>query len=1267
MKTTPKPLRPVAVLAALLMSCASVRAQVSPNASVPPTGTAAEDEEIIILSPFEVSADESEGYTAATTLAGNRLNTQLRDVGAAVSVVTTQFLRDTGATNNTSLLQYMPSSEVGGISGNFAGTGDAARLSESTNRPNENTRVRGLAAADNTRDFFRTDIPWDSYNVDRVDLQRGPNSILFGQGSPAGIINSGTRGANFRNSGQAEVRYGSYGSTRATLDLNREIVKDQVAIRLDALRNDENFKQEPAYSNDQRLSGAVRIEPAFLKQNGARTIIKASFETGKIDSNNPRELPPSDYITPWFGTGTAGVNQATYSGAQLWDHLSGRINHGQARSGTYAAPNVGPIPYSSPWLSNASFGTSGGPEPVAFYAGDGSQALWITEVSAPLQTHGIGPNGQIDNVIAGFVANPGRMRGINGTAQWAAESGAPYSAAGIHKDNVITDPSIFDFYNNLIDGDTKREWQRFHSHTLNLTQTFLDDQAGFSLDYNKEYYQSGQVAMLGGRVQLNIDPMAIFADGTPDAGQNGDPFSDGTKNPNVGRPFVSSTGGANNSYTSDRESKRATAFLTHDFAKGESTWLNRILGAHTITGLLAEDEQRTDSRGWQRYGYFDDAAYTVEQLNPATNTFAGTAMVPTQIVYLGSSLKGQSISGANIPRVSGNPVMTSGQIRYFNDHWNKPTDPAAAGYVNPAAPWTNYFYTADATKLAPGQPGNPANMVSTQSENPANYVGWTTTPLNVTDSEAALGNRDKLTTNASLRKSVTTSQALVWQGKMIDNAIVGTYGWRKDINKSWAHDSSVSANATLPNGSRNPDYKQIDFNSYQLPSAPSGRVEVQSRAYSIVGHLMDLPGVKGWTKNLPFEVSLSYNVSTNFQPDSSRVDILGESIASPSGKTIDKGIQIQTRDGRYSVKVSRYETNVKNASSAGSAGLGYDIGNFFGHGAIYANVFEYDIGNWEWAKSPSNYRAGYNTTDRMRYDYYFANQPDTTGDEARAIAGYRAFQKAVDPRFWKAWGYQSLEYVQSGQAIDTVPSGGQVHVPAGFTVTEDSMSRGWEIEASAEPIKNWRMTLNASKSEAIRTNIGGDNMRTLMDLVATAMEGDAGRLHFWWGTDDVPRARAGWYNFNNNPGAQWVSRSLLEGSSVPELREWRVNFVNNYDFTSGLLKGFNVGGGVRYQSAVTIGYPPLGDPLNPADYSVDLANPYEGPTETNFDFWVGYTRKLTSKINWHIQLNVRNAFKGDELIPITVQGPIAGVAAGTPAAYRIAPVQTFVLTNTFDF
>src|SRR5690606_7531025 len=104
---------------------------------------------------------------------------------------------------------------------------DGAQLNETGRfaNPNQNTRVRGLASADNARDYFLTDIPWDGYNVDRVDLQRGPNSIMFGQGSPAGLINTGTQTAGFKNSADVEFRFGSFGSTRAVLNVNREIIK----------------------------------------------------------------------------------------------------------------------------------------------------------------------------------------------------------------------------------------------------------------------------------------------------------------------------------------------------------------------------------------------------------------------------------------------------------------------------------------------------------------------------------------------------------------------------------------------------------------------------------------------------------------------------------------------------------------------------------------------------------------------------------------------------------------------------------------------------------------------------------------------------------------------------------------------------------------------------------------------------------------------------------------------------------------------------------
>ncbi|HWL15103.1 MAG TPA: hypothetical protein VNR00_05830, partial [Opitutus sp.] len=74
----------------LLSLCAALPVQAQ---TAPAPFDATTSEEVVVLSPFEVSASAPNSYNTATTLAGNRLNTQLRDVGAAVQVVTTQFLR----------------------------------------------------------------------------------------------------------------------------------------------------------------------------------------------------------------------------------------------------------------------------------------------------------------------------------------------------------------------------------------------------------------------------------------------------------------------------------------------------------------------------------------------------------------------------------------------------------------------------------------------------------------------------------------------------------------------------------------------------------------------------------------------------------------------------------------------------------------------------------------------------------------------------------------------------------------------------------------------------------------------------------------------------------------------------------------------------------------------------------------------------------------------------------------------------------------------
>jgi outer membrane receptor for ferric coprogen and ferric-rhodotorulic acid len=58
--------------------------------------TTAPRPEAIVLTPFEVSSASDNGYAATETLAGTRLRTNLRDIGASLSILTPEFMRDLG-------------------------------------------------------------------------------------------------------------------------------------------------------------------------------------------------------------------------------------------------------------------------------------------------------------------------------------------------------------------------------------------------------------------------------------------------------------------------------------------------------------------------------------------------------------------------------------------------------------------------------------------------------------------------------------------------------------------------------------------------------------------------------------------------------------------------------------------------------------------------------------------------------------------------------------------------------------------------------------------------------------------------------------------------------------------------------------------------------------------------------------------------------------------------------------------------------------------
>ncbi|MGY8694557.1 MAG: hypothetical protein ACKVGW_10220, partial [Verrucomicrobiia bacterium] len=92
------------------------------------------------------------------------------------------------------------------------------------------------------------------------------------------------------------------GSSRGTFDIGRTLIEDRLAIRVAGLVEDQQYKQNPAFVEDNRLY--IAWDATLLKNENSnwlgRTSIRGSYETGKIDSNPPDVIPPTDLYSSWW-------------------------------------------------------------------------------------------------------------------------------------------------------------------------------------------------------------------------------------------------------------------------------------------------------------------------------------------------------------------------------------------------------------------------------------------------------------------------------------------------------------------------------------------------------------------------------------------------------------------------------------------------------------------------------------------------------------------------------------------------------------------------------------------------------------------------------------------------------------------------------------------------------------------------------------------------------------------------------------------------------
>ena len=185
--------------------------------------TAATDANQIVVTGERVA------YGVKATSTATKTPTDIRNIPQALTIVSKAQIDDQQLRSVGDLLLFVPGASYNSGEGN-----------------RDTLVLRGNSS---TADFFvdgvRDDVQYfrDFYNVDRIEVLKGPNAMIFGRGGGGGIINRVLKRPTFAAAGSAEASADNWWARRFTLDLDHPL-STTAGLRLNGLyENSDSFRR----------------------------------------------------------------------------------------------------------------------------------------------------------------------------------------------------------------------------------------------------------------------------------------------------------------------------------------------------------------------------------------------------------------------------------------------------------------------------------------------------------------------------------------------------------------------------------------------------------------------------------------------------------------------------------------------------------------------------------------------------------------------------------------------------------------------------------------------------------------------------------------------------------------------------------------------------------------------------------------------------------------------------------------------------------------
>ena len=255
--------------ARIALLCAGLAAPLTPVAlgQPAPASTPAAAEDVVVLPQFEVRASTANPYQSPQALSASRVAMDIQDVPQTISVVSGEFLKDSLSSRMLDAVKYVTPVVEGTLP--FGGDAYNIRGFQVRHEFIDGSEFSGQGG------YSMSIAP---YNIERIEVIKGPNAILVPGGSPGGQINAISKSPFGKDQTSVTLELAQYYGNDVSFDVNRVLSeKNHMAFRLVGAYWRNNYFLRNQFRNGYQIAPSFSIElsPAH------KLTIKAEFVSNR--------------------------------------------------------------------------------------------------------------------------------------------------------------------------------------------------------------------------------------------------------------------------------------------------------------------------------------------------------------------------------------------------------------------------------------------------------------------------------------------------------------------------------------------------------------------------------------------------------------------------------------------------------------------------------------------------------------------------------------------------------------------------------------------------------------------------------------------------------------------------------------------------------------------------------------------------------------------------------------------------------------------------